>query len=72
MSFVLNPPPDSKDDRFNNWLALLWKYVTGNTSDSAEMIEASQVFGKKTTPGFPTTIYYAESQSILATQIFGQ
>ncbi len=71
MSFVLNPPPDPNDSRFAQWLALLWKYVRGNTSDSAEMIEASQIFGNKTTPGFPTTIYYAESQSILATQIFG-
>lgn len=34
MTFKLPPPPPSKDSRFDQWVTLMWKYLTGITVTS--------------------------------------
>ena len=70
MSFNLSPPPKPQDKRFEQWLFALWQYLRDPSNNNGQIIEMTQIFGKKETP-YPSANSASQAQDILATQIFG-
>ena len=71
MSFQLAAPPSVKDERYDQWSSLMWKYLLQVLPAEQNAIEASQIFSRRNQTLLPVGIQSTDAQGILVTQIFG-